>query len=60
MEELKVPIYSKVTEELKAKTKKQAIDLKIEYQEYISIALEHFADHVEKDELNFKDSRFNG
>lgn len=41
----------KVTPDLKKKTKKQAIDLEIDYRDYVALALEHYYKHVDYGEI---------
>ena len=59
-ENLTEPIYTKITPELKKKTKKQAIDIGIDYKDYISLALEHYSEHIDKKEIDFHTELFNG
>ena len=59
MKNLTETIYAKISSDLKKRTKKQAIDIGIDYKDYINLAMIHFADHVEKKEISFNDSRFN-
>lgn len=45
-------LYAKITAELKKRTKIQSIGLGIDYQDYISLALEHYSVHVENNDLD--------
>ena len=45
-------IYVQIDSELKKRTKKQAIDLSIKHKEYVILALEHYADHIENGDLD--------
>lgn len=51
--ELTDAIYAKVTKELKIRTKKQALDLRIHDRDYVTLALEHYADHIDNNEIDF-------
>ena len=46
-------VYAIVDLELKKKTQKQSIDIGIDYKDYISLALIHYSDHVENNEIDF-------
>jgi hypothetical protein len=58
MQENLESIYAKIPESVKMRAKKQAIDLRIDFKDYIAIAITHFADHIEKNEIDFHEKLF--
>jgi hypothetical protein len=53
-----ITIYMRIDPDLKKKTHKQAIDLDLLYRDFVALALAHYSDHVEKNEINFDENIF--